>query len=128
MKSDFKKELDCYRARHDEFRVVDVPPLQYLMVDGHGDPNTAQEYADAIAALYPLAYTLKFASMEVSGRGPGSSWVVTDWLGNRFICSTPCSMSRMLRMSPSETGKAFDQPVPGCGPAGPTSTPSSTPR
>jgi len=68
MKSDFKKELDCYRARHHEFRVVEVPPLRYLMVDGHGDPNTAQEYADAIAALYPLAYTLKFASKTGLGR------------------------------------------------------------
>lgn len=72
MKSDLKKELDCYRARHHEFRVVDVPPLQYLMVDGHGDPNTSQEYADAIAALYPLAYTLKFASKN----GLGKDYVV----------------------------------------------------
>lgn len=32
------------------------------MVDGHGDPNTSEEYADAIAALYPMAYALKFAS------------------------------------------------------------------
>lgn len=62
MKTDPKKELDSYRARRGEFRVLDVPPMTYLMVDGHGDPNTAQEYADALAALYPLAYTLKFAS------------------------------------------------------------------
>lgn len=62
MKLDLKKELDSYRARAGEFRVVDVPAQQYLMVDGHGDPNTSQEYADAIAALYPVAYKLKFAS------------------------------------------------------------------
>lgn len=62
MKVDLKKELDCYRARAGELRVVDVPPLQYLMVDGHGDPNTSQQYADALAALYPVAYALKFAS------------------------------------------------------------------
>jgi hypothetical protein len=61
-KVDLKKELDCYRARAGELRVVDVPPLQYLMVDGHGDPNTSPEYADALAALYPVAYALKFAS------------------------------------------------------------------
>ena len=36
--------------------------MQYLMVDGHGDPNTSQNYADALAALYPVAYKLKFAS------------------------------------------------------------------
>lgn len=68
MKVDFKKSLDSYRARHREFRVLDVPPLQYLMVDGHGDPNTASEYAEAIAALYPIAYGIKFASKAELGR------------------------------------------------------------
>ena len=38
------------------------------MVDGHGDPNTSGEYADALAALYPLAYSLKFASKRDLGR------------------------------------------------------------
>ncbi len=37
------------------------------MVDGHGDPNTAQEYTDAISALYPIAYKLKFASKQDLG-------------------------------------------------------------
>jgi len=37
------------------------------MIDGHGDPNAA-DYADAVAALYPVAYTLKFASKQVLGR------------------------------------------------------------
>lgn len=62
MKADLKKELDEYRASRGEFRILDVRPLQYLMVDGHGDPNTGQEYADALAALYPVAYKVKFAS------------------------------------------------------------------
>jgi len=62
MKIDFKKTLDCYQARRGQFRIVDVPDLQYLMIDGHGDPNTAPAYADALAALYPVAYKIKFAS------------------------------------------------------------------
>jgi hypothetical protein len=62
MKLDFKKTQDSYRARSGEFRVIDVPAMQYLMLDGHGDPNTAKDYADALAALYPVAYKLKFAS------------------------------------------------------------------
>ncbi len=66
-KVDLKKTVDGYRARQGEFRVLEMPPLPYLMVDGHGDPNTAQEYADALAALYPVAYTLKFAS-KTEGR------------------------------------------------------------
>lgn len=67
-KVDLKKQLDGYRARVGETRVVDLPPLQYLMVDGHGDPNTSSAYADALAALYPLAYRLKFASKRDLGR------------------------------------------------------------
>ncbi|QAV70300.1 hypothetical protein ESZ53_07505 [Salinibacterium sp. UTAS2018] len=62
MKTDFKKTLDAYKARHNEFRILDVPPQQYLMVDGHGAPGEGSEYTTAIAALYPVAYTLKFAS------------------------------------------------------------------
>ncbi len=41
--------------------IVDVPALFYLMIDGKGDPNTAQEYRDALEALYAMAYTLKFS-------------------------------------------------------------------
>ena len=67
-KEDFKSTLDSYRARQGEFRVIDVPPLRYVMVDGHGDPNTATSYADALAAIYPVAYTLKFASKRGLGR------------------------------------------------------------
>lgn len=64
-KIDFKKELDSYHADFHTFHIVEVPSLQYLMVDGHGDPNTSQEFADAIAALYPVAYKLKFASKQL---------------------------------------------------------------
>lgn len=63
MKIDFKRELASYRARHGVFDVVEIPPLRYLMIDGHGDPNT-QPYADAIATLFPVAYKLKFMSKK----------------------------------------------------------------
>lgn len=67
-KIDFKKSLDCYRAPRDDFRIVDVPDLRYLMLDGHGDPNTSPAYAEALAALYPVAYDLKFFSKQRLGR------------------------------------------------------------
>jgi hypothetical protein len=67
-KVDFKKELDTYRAARGTFRIVDVPDLQYLMIDGHGDPNTSPMFAQALDALYPLAYALKFASKNELGR------------------------------------------------------------
>jgi len=61
-KIDFKKSLDSYQAPRGKFRVVDVPDMQYLMIDGHGDPNTDPAYSEALSALYPVAYKLKFIS------------------------------------------------------------------
>lgn len=67
-KIDFKKTLDSYRARQNEFRIVDVPEMQYLMIDGHGDPNTSPAFGEAIETLYPVAYKLKFSSKRDLGR------------------------------------------------------------
>ncbi|MCC3860681.1 GyrI-like domain-containing protein [Pseudemcibacter aquimaris] len=60
-KIDFKKELKhLYKPSAKIVEIVDVPSLNYLMIDGQGDPNTAQSFQDAINALYPLSYALKF--------------------------------------------------------------------
>ncbi|GAA4700518.1 hypothetical protein APR04_000092 [Promicromonospora umidemergens] len=67
-KADFKKSLDAYRAKRGELRILDVPDLQYLMIDGHGDPNTSPVFTEAVETLYPLAYTLKFAGKRELGR------------------------------------------------------------
>ncbi len=61
-KIDFKKTLDAYQARRQQIRIVDVPDLQYLMIDGRGDPNTSPAFAEAVKSLYPVAYKIKFAS------------------------------------------------------------------
>jgi hypothetical protein len=62
-KTDFRKELkNLYTPSANEFSVVDVPPMRYLMVDGSGNPNTAQAYKDAVEVLYAVSYTLKFMS------------------------------------------------------------------
>ncbi len=66
-KVDLKKTLDAYRATRNVFRVVDVPDLRYLMLDGHGDPNT-EVFATSIETLFPVAYALKFASKNDLGR------------------------------------------------------------
>ena len=58
---DFKKELKhLYYPSMRQVAIVDVPEMNFLMVDGAGDPNTAQEYKDAVEALYSLSYALKF--------------------------------------------------------------------
>jgi hypothetical protein len=40
--------------------VVEVPPMNFLMVDGEGDPNTSSDFKEAVEALFGLSYTLKF--------------------------------------------------------------------
>ncbi len=66
-KIDYKRKLDCYKAKRGAFQIVTVPDLQYLMIDGHGDPNTAA-FAAAATTLYPVAYKLKFASKKALDR------------------------------------------------------------
>jgi hypothetical protein len=67
-KVDFKKTVASYRAAAGVFGMVEVPDLHYLMIDGHGDPNTSVRYAQAIETLYPIAYSLKFTSKNDFGR------------------------------------------------------------
>ena len=67
-KIDFRKSLDSYQAKRGQFRLLEVPRLSYLMIDGHGDPNTSPAFAEAVEALYPVAYKLKFASKRDLGR------------------------------------------------------------
>lgn len=39
--------------------LVRVPELTFVMIDGHGDPNTSTEYRAAVEALYGVSYALK---------------------------------------------------------------------
>ncbi len=60
-KTDYKKQLKhLYGPSAKKVEIVDVPQMNFLMVDGEGDPNTAKSFTDAIEALYSLSYTLKF--------------------------------------------------------------------
>ena len=60
-KIDLKKEMKhLYQPTAKEVVQVEVPTLKYLMVDGEGDPNTSQDYAQAVEALFSVSYTAKF--------------------------------------------------------------------
>jgi hypothetical protein len=67
-KVDFKKELKELYSPPKKFVLVDVPEMQFLMVDGHGDPNVAQDYQDTLEALYAMAYKIKFTSKVQLGK------------------------------------------------------------
>lgn len=77
-KYDLKREHpELYAPPSKEFAIVEVPPMRCLAVDGHGDPNTATSYRDAVEALFGVAYAVKFASK----RGLGRDFVVAPLEG-----------------------------------------------
>lgn len=60
-KRDLKKELKhLYQPSAQKVVQVDVPTMNYLMVDGTGDPNTSPAYAEAMEALFTVSYAIKF--------------------------------------------------------------------
>lgn len=65
---DVKRERkEFYAPKNTAWAVVDVPAQQFIAADGTGNPNTAPAYADAVQALYAVAYTLKFAAKRTEG-------------------------------------------------------------
>ena len=48
-------------------QLVQVPPLSFLCLDGHGDPNTSPAYGAAVQALYSVSYAAKFAVKKAGG-------------------------------------------------------------
>lgn len=60
-KVDLKKDLKpLYQPSAKEVVEVAVPTMNFLMVDGEGDPNTSQSYADAVEVLFMVSYAAKF--------------------------------------------------------------------
>jgi hypothetical protein len=73
-KVDFKKQLKhLYQPSAKDVSVVDVPDMNFLMVDGKGDPATSPGYMEALETLYTMAYQLKFT---IKGRDPELDYVI----------------------------------------------------
>ena len=60
MAFDFKKEYKDLYLPKDAPMKINVPPMQFIMIDGIGDPND-RLYQDAVGALYTVAYTIKMS-------------------------------------------------------------------
>ncbi len=72
VKIDFKKTMkEFYQPKPKEVVLVDVPEIQFLMIDGMGSPGDSKEYQDALAVLYPIAFKTKFLS-----KAKGKDYVV----------------------------------------------------
>jgi hypothetical protein len=71
VKIDLKKELKAlYNQPSKDITLVEVPELKFIMIDGQGSPES-QQYSQSIQALYPIAYTIKFARKKADGTDYG---------------------------------------------------------
>jgi hypothetical protein len=82
-KIDFKKQFKELYGAKAKPAIVDVPMLNFAMVDGEGDPNTAPAFPQAVEALYAISYTIKFM-LKKAGEFP--DWTVPPleglwWVG-----------------------------------------------
>jgi hypothetical protein len=68
-KVDFKKDLaPLYAPKNTDWEVIEIPAMNFLTVDGKGDPNTSTDYSEAVAALYAVSYAVKFISKQQLGK------------------------------------------------------------
>ena len=128
-KIDLKKEWKAlYRPGAKLGVRVDVPPLNYWMIDGRGDPNIAQEYKDAVETLYAVAYALKFM-MKKGTVGldyvvmplQGLWWVEdmsqfsvekkADWLWTMMILQPEPVSQEMVERALAQTAKKKNPPA-----------------
>ncbi|MEE9464253.1 MAG: GyrI-like domain-containing protein [Candidatus Neomarinimicrobiota bacterium] len=66
---DFKREMKkIYFPTPRDPELVTVPAMNFLMIDGEGDPNKTDAYQAAIDTLYAVSYALKFAIKYSSQR------------------------------------------------------------
>ena len=68
-KIDLKKELKhLYLPSAKEVVLVEVPTMNFLMIDGKGAP-ASESYQQSIETLYSISYTIKF-DLKKKGIGP----------------------------------------------------------
>lgn len=59
---DYKKELSAFYSQpKGQIGLIRLPSFNYLMIDGVRSPNNNPDYSEAVAALYAVAYKLKFS-------------------------------------------------------------------
>jgi len=73
-KLDYKKQFPQYYRPKKKPEIIEIPEMNFFMIDGKGDPNTAKEYKAAVECLYAVAYTLKMKIVKKDN--PENDYVV----------------------------------------------------
>ena len=99
-KVDLKRSLDCYRARYGQFRVLTVPPMLYLALDGHVD---AAVNAAAASPKAPRLDDVRVLSLDerravqtlhvgpYDDEGPVLDNLIASTCPNMTSCRTACT-------------------------------------
>ena len=129
-KLDLKKQHKAlYSAPQGKFEIIDVPPLQYVQLDGEGDPNTAEAYQTGVAWLFSVSYAMKFAAKAELARdyvvGPlealwwadDMSTFITrtkaDWRWTIMILQPDFVAAPQFDKAVDKAGKKLGSPPPG---------------
>lgn len=63
-KFDYKKEYkDLYQPKTKP-SIIEIPEMIFIAIDGKGDPNTSDEYKEALEILYGMSFTIKMSKMS----------------------------------------------------------------
>lgn len=128
-KLDLKKQHKAlYNPPKGRFDIIDVPPLQYVRLDGAGDPNTAEAYQTGVAWLYSVSYAIKFAAkaelardyvvgpMEALWWADDMSTFVTrkksDWRWTIMILQPDFVTAALFGKAVGKAGKKLGAPPP----------------
>lgn len=60
---DYKKEYKDLYLPKNKPSIIPIPKMKFVMVKGKGDPNTSEEYKDALSVLYGISFTIKMSKM-----------------------------------------------------------------
>ena len=115
-KLDLKKELKhLYQPPAGRVVLIDVPTMNFLMVDGEGDPNQAPSFQEAMDALYGVSFGIKF-TIKKQELGPDYTVMTVEglwWLrsGEEFNLSKKDEWlwTLMILQPDHVTGELFEQ-------------------
>jgi hypothetical protein len=98
--------------------LIEIPPFEFVMIDGSGDPRTSPGYQAAVAALYAVSYPVVI-TLKRAGRLDLKVWPLEGlWWADDLSVFQPTSEGRaswrwtmMIRQPDDVPGDVYDAAV-----------------
>lgn len=90
---DYKKEYRDLYFPKDKPVLIDIPAMNFIMVDGKDDPNNNPDFQEGVELLYGLSYTIKMSKKK--GKEPAGyfDYVVPPLEGLWWIANGKFSLT-----------------------------------